>query len=87
MLFIYLFTIQEIKDLNKHKNQSIDKLHSIENKLEIKRVLYQKLTSEDEVVKKAKDKFDLIRIDHLSKVAVNKNRIKNIQALVNKKYD
>ena len=33
---------------------------------------------EDEVVKKAKDKFNLVRIDHLDEISINKNRIDNI---------
>ena len=36
------------------KNQKIEVLRGEENKLEIKKVVYQKLTSEDEVVSKAK---------------------------------
>ena len=82
-----MFTIQEIKELNRHKNQRIEELRSHENKLEIKKVVYQKLTSEDEVVSKAKEKFDLVRIDYMSKISVNRNRVKNIEKLIKKKYD
>lgn len=58
-----------------------------ENKLEIKKVAYQKLTSEDEVVRKAKEKFELIRIDHLDKISINKNKIDNLKKYIAKKYD
>ena len=73
--------------MNAQKNKRLEELREKENKLEVKRVEYQKLTSEDEVVKKAKDKFDLIRIDHLDHIAVNKNRIHNIKKFIAKKYD
>ncbi len=87
LVFVYMFTQQAIRELNMLKNQKIELLRGEENKLEIKRVVYQKLTSEDEVVKKAKEKFDLVRIDHMSKISVNRNRIKNIESLIKKKYD
>ena len=65
----------------------MEELREKENKLEIKKVDYQKLTSEDEVVRKAKDKFDLVRIDHLDKITINKNRIDNLKKYIAKKYD
>jgi hypothetical protein len=73
--------------LNATKNQILEELREKENKLEISRVEYQKLTSEDEIVKKAKDKFDLVRIDHLDKISINKNKIKNLKKFIAKKYD
>jgi hypothetical protein len=62
-------------------------LREKENKLEIKMVAYQKLTSEDEVVKKAKEKFELVRIDHLDNITINKNKIDNLKKYIAKKYD
>lgn len=87
ILFAYLFSINEIKDLNSLKNNKLEELKEKENRLEAKRVEYQKLTSEDEVVKKAKEKFDLVHIDNLSKISVNKNQINNIKKFISKKYD
>ncbi|MCB0744132.1 MAG: hypothetical protein H6613_00740 [Ignavibacteriales bacterium] len=87
LLFAYMFFIKGIKDLNALKNTRLEELREKENKLEVQRVEYQKLTSEDEVVKKAKDKFDLVRIDNLSTISVNKNQINNIKKFINKKYD
>lgn len=82
-----MFTIKEIKNLNAFKNFKLEELREKENKLEIKRVELQRLTSEDEVVQKAKDKFALIRIGNLSKISVNKNQIENIKKFVSKKYE
>ena len=87
MLFTYLFTLQEIKELNAEKNIHLEELREKENKLEMKKVAYQKLTSEDEVVRKAKEKFELIRIDHLDKISINKNKIENLKKYIAKKYD
>ena len=87
LLFTYLFTLQEIKELNAKKNENLEVLREKENKLEIKKVTYQKLTSEDEVVRKAKEKFELIRIDHLDKISINKNKIDNLKKYISKKYE
>lgn len=82
-----MFTIKEIKNLNAFKNLKLEELREKENKLEIKKVELQRLTSEDEVVQKAKDKFALVRIDNLSKISVNKNQIENIKKFISKKYE
>jgi hypothetical protein len=87
LIFTDLFLIRDIKEENAQKNYKLEELRGNENKLEIKRVELQRLTSEDEVVKKAKDKFDLIRIDNLSKISVNKNQINNIKKYIVKKYE
>ncbi len=73
--------------MNAEKNKKLEQLIEKQNKLEIRRVEYQKLTSEDEVVSKAKNKFDLIRIEHLDRITVNKNKINNLKKFIAKKYD
>ncbi|MBK7105819.1 MAG: hypothetical protein IPH62_11105 [Ignavibacteriae bacterium] len=73
--------------MNAFKNLKLEELREKENKLEIKKVELQRLTSEDEVVQKAKDKFALVRIDNLSKISVNKNQIENIKKFISKKYE
>ncbi len=87
LLFIYLFTLQEIKELNADKNKFLEVLREKENKLEMRKVEYQKLTSEDVVVGKAKDKFDLVRIEYLDKIQVNNNKISNLKKYIAKKYE
>ena len=87
LLFGYVFIIKQVKNLNAEKNNKLEILREKQNKLEEKKVAYQKLTSEDEIVKKAKEKFNLVRIDHLDKVYINKNQIKNLEKLIQKKYD
>ena len=87
LLFINMFVIKDIKNLNALKNLKLEELREKENKLEIKKVELQRLTSEDEVVQKAKDKFALVRINNLSTISVSKNQIENIKNFVNKKYE
>lgn len=82
-----MFVIKDIKNLNALKNLKLEELREKENKLEIKKVELQRLTSEDEVVQKAKDKFALVRINNLSTISVSKNQIENIKNFVNKKYE
>jgi hypothetical protein len=82
-----LFTHQEIKDLHADKNKILEVLREKENKLEMRKVEYQKLTSEDEVVSKAKDKFDLVRIEYLDKIQINNNKISNLKKYIAKKYE
>lgn len=87
LLFINMFVIKDIKNLNALKNLKLEELREKENKLEIKKVELQRLTSEDEVVQKAKDKFALVRISNLSTISVSKSQIENIKNFVNKKYE
>lgn len=82
-----MFTLQEIRDLNADKNRFLELLREKQNKLEIKKVEYQKLTSEDEVVVNAKDKFDLVRIEYLDKIQINNNKISNLKKFIAKKYE
>lgn len=86
-MFTYLFTLQEIKELNADKNKILEVLREKENKLEMRKVEYQKLTSEDEVVSKAKDKFDLVRVEYLDKIQINNNKISNLKKYIAKKYE
>lgn len=87
LLFTYLFTLQGVREMNAQKNKKLEALKEKENKLEIRKVEYQKLTSEDEIVGRAKNKFNLERIDHLDKISVNKNKIENLKKFIAKKYD
>ena len=73
--------------MNSVKNEKLQVLREKENKVEQKKVAYQKLTSEDEIVKRAKDKFQLIRIDRIDDINVNSNEIKNLEKKISKKYD
>ena len=87
LIFVYVYIIKQVKNLNAEKNNKLEILREKQNKLEEQKVAYQKLTSEDEIVRKAKEKFNLVRIDHLDKININTNQIKNLEKLIQKKYE
>ncbi len=87
LLFSYVYVIKQVKNLNAEKNNKLEIYREKQNKLEQRKVTYQKLTSEDEIVRKAKEKFGLVRIDHLDEININSNQIKNLKKLIQKKYD
>jgi len=87
LIFVYVYIIKQVKNLNADKNNKLEILREKQNKLEEQKVAYQKLTSEDEIVRKAKEKFNLVRIDHLDKININTNQIKNLEKLIQKKYE
>lgn len=87
LIFVYVYIIKQVKNLNAEKNNKLEILREKQNKLEEQKVAYQKLTSEDEIVRKAKEKFNLVRIDHLEKININTNQIKNLEKLIQKKYE
>jgi len=87
LLFGYVYVIKQVKNLNAEKNNKLEVYREKQNKLEQRKVVYQKLTSEDEIVRKAKEKFGLVRIDHLDEININSNQINNLKKLIQKKYD
>ena len=42
LLFAYIFTLNEIKEMNAKKNNILEELREKENKLEVKKVAYKK---------------------------------------------
>ena len=87
-LFIYVAVITEIKNMNKDRLNKIEKLNEEHNRVEAKMVEIQKLTAEDRIVKIAQDSLGLIRPkENLETIQVSKEQIKQIEKLVNEKYD
>lgn len=87
ILFIYIYTVKSIKDLNALKNYRLEELREKENSLQVKKVAYQKLTSEDEIVERAEKKFGLKKMNYLDEININSIQIENISKMVNKKYE
>lgn len=87
ILFIYIYTVKAIKELNALKNYRFEELREKENSLQVKKVAYQKLTSEDEIVEKAERKFGLKKMNYLDQININTIQIENISKMVNKKYE
>lgn len=88
ILFAYVATLTEIKNLNKEHLNKKEILNERQNRIESKMVEIQKLTAEDRIVKIAIDSLNMIRPkDNLESIKVNKDQINQIEKLVNKKYD
>lgn len=88
LLFLYVATISEIKNMNKEKINKIEELNEKRNRIEIKLVEVQKLTTEERIVKLAQENLGLIRPkENLDRLEVSKSQIEQIQKLVNQKYD
>lgn len=88
LLFIYVATLTEIKNMKKEKINKIELLNEKQNKIEMKLVEIQKLMSEDRIVEIAKDSLGLILpVESLDELRVSKEQINRIEKLVNEKYD
>lgn len=88
LIFTYVVTLTEIKRINKEKIYKQQVLNERKNRIEAKVVEIQKLTSEDRIVKYAQDSLYMVRPnDNLDVIRVSKEQIKQIEKLVNNKYD
>lgn len=88
LLFTYVATVTEIKRMNRLKISKQDSLNVKLNLAEGKMVEIQKWTAEDRVVVYAQDSIGLIRpSDNLETISVSKDQIKQVEKLLNQKYD
>jgi cell division protein FtsL len=87
-IFIYLFSISEIKAMNKEKNLIVEKLTERTNKLETKIVEIQRLSSENRIVKIAKESLGLIRSTKQYEIIyIDIDQINQVNRIVNSKYE
>lgn len=87
-LFVYLFTLNEIKALKKEKDLLENKLSERVNKLEAKLVEVQKLSSEDRISHLAKTELGLVHSSKpFEKIYIDKNEVEQIKKIVNGKYE
>ena len=88
LLFTYVATVTEIKRMNRLKISKQDSLNVKLNLAEGKMVEIQKWTAEDRIVVYAQDSIGLIRpSDNLETISVSKDQIKQVEKLLNQKYD
>ena len=74
--------------MNNEKINNVEKYNALQNKIELKTIEIQKLTAEDRIVKIATDSLKLIRPkENPDVIKVPKQQIKQIEKLVNEKYD
>lgn len=88
VLFTYVVVLTEIKRFNREKITRQEMLNEKLNRIEMKMVEIQKLTAEDRIVKIAQDSLGLIRPEeNLEIITVSKEQIKQIEKIINEKYD
>ncbi len=86
-IFVYLFSLNEIKAMNKKKTQLIEKLTERTNKLETRIVEVQRLSSENRIVNLAKD-LGLIRSTKQYEIIyIDSDQINQVNRIVNSKYE
>lgn len=87
-IFIYLFSVNEIKAMNKEKNSLVEKITERTNRLGSRIVEVQKLSSEIRIVKIAKEKLGLIRSTKKYEIIkIDNDQIDQVNRIVNSKYD
>ncbi len=88
VLLGYVVVRSEIKRINREKITKQEMLNERFKRIETMLVEVQKLTSEDVIVKIAQDSLGLIRpSENLEMISVSKDQIKQIEKLLNEKYD
>ncbi|MGD8778766.1 MAG: septum formation initiator family protein [Ignavibacteria bacterium] len=86
-LFIYVMINHEIKLMNRIKANKEELLAQKNNKIRRYKVEVQKLSSEERIVKIAKDSLGLVRSDEIfENLFVDNKKIEQIEKLVNEKY-
>ena len=87
-LFVYVLTLQEIKNLNKEKINKEELLIEKINKANSRMVKVQQLTSEVRITKLAKDNIGLVKKgNEFDKISVDLYKAEQIEKLVNDKYE
>ncbi|PKL89236.1 MAG: hypothetical protein CVV23_06195 [Ignavibacteriae bacterium HGW-Ignavibacteriae-2] len=87
-LFIYLFTLNEIKMLNKEKDNLETLLSQKISKREMLIVELQRISSEDKIVKIATESIGLKRSQEVyKKIYLDEKLVERVVNIVNKKYE
>lgn len=88
ILLSYVVVRSEIKRITRDRITKQEMLNERLNRIETMMVEIQKLTAEDRIVKIAADSLGLIRpVENLELISVSKDQIKQIEKLLNEKYD
>jgi flagella basal body P-ring formation protein FlgA len=88
VLFIYVATLNEIKNLNKDKLTKVEQLNALNNKIETSVVQIQKLTSEDRITKFVIDSLGMKKsTTNIEVIIASKNQIRRLEKILQEKYD
>ncbi len=87
-LFVYLFTLNEIRTLSKSKDGLENLLSQKLNDTEQLIVSVQQLSSEDRIVRMASEELGLVRSPkEYDKLYIDENQIKRVEKIVTSKYE
>ena len=87
-LFIYLFTLNEIRSLTKSKDALEELLTQKTNDAEQLIVSVQQLSSEDRIVRLAMDSLGLVRSPKNYEILyIDENQVKRVERIVKSKYE
>lgn len=87
-IFLYVATLNEIKNMNKERLNKSEILVEKLNRIEALNVEIQKLTAEDRIVKFAIDSLKMNRPKEiLESIIVSKDQINQIEKILKEKYD
>ncbi|MCF8241092.1 MAG: hypothetical protein K9J16_06880 [Melioribacteraceae bacterium] len=87
-LFVYVFTLQEIKTLNKNREKKLELLKSKQSAIEQRKIEIQKLSAEDRIVKIASDSLGLVRsLKPFDVINVDRRKIEQIKRILEDKYE
>ncbi|NMB82507.1 MAG: hypothetical protein GYA14_11885 [Ignavibacteria bacterium] len=87
-IFLYVATLNEIKNMNKERLNKAEILVEKLNRIEALNVEIQKLTAEDRIVKFAIDSLKMNRPKEiLESIIVSKDQINQIEKILKEKYD
>ncbi|MGK9477415.1 hypothetical protein [Melioribacter sp. OK-6-Me] len=88
LIFLHVATVNEIKNMKREKINKTELLNEKLNSIEMSTVEIQKLTSEEKIIKIAKDSLGMQGpIENLKTIHVDKYQIEQLEKILQEKYD
>ncbi|MGK9368137.1 septum formation initiator family protein [Melioribacter sp. Ez-97] len=88
LIFLHVATVNEIKNMTREKITKTELLNEKLNRIEMNTVEIQKLSSEERIVKIAKDTLGMLSpIENLNTIRVDKYQIEQLEKILQEKYD
>ncbi len=87
LLFIHVYSLDQIKKLNSLKSDKTILLKNLEDELESSKVEIQKLSSEDVIISKAQKRLGLVKAGEKNVLHIDKTKIGVIENIIKHKYD
>lgn len=88
LIFLHVATVNEIKNMKREKINKTELLNEKMNRIEMSTVEIQKLSSEERIIKIAKDSLGMLSpVENLKTIHVDKYQIKQLEKMLQEKYD